>query len=340
MWFILIAVGVHLYFLPTTKLDYDFYEADYQMAFFNGEWPFFHTPGHVTAEPFYRFYSSVIRVLTSSSFQFYLSLNFLISIFLMKRSLFFITKNKYLFLLMALPVIIPTVFYYSPRSSISFVFVFLGLISLIYNRKLASLFFFLLGISTHSQYIPAVAYVLTVALIFKYYESNRVFILIIYNCLILLLLTQLASFIPFFSAALSFLPSAGVATSKLHYFSTSESGGFRVTSILSILVFPLMAYVVTKKYEQISEYYSIENKKIFEKIVFFVFSLTLLSMVVNISFINIPHLAGRLSRFSDYISFIFLIPFFFSVYIKETQIPIICVFFIILAPFLFPAIYS
>ena len=123
IFIILSTTSYILFLLPSTGMDYDYYKADYISAHYIPNFPFFRTTTILTAEPFYKWYTAFISVITNLSFEEFLSLNFI-----MLYGLLFNLFKKYfqvfpslLFMVFGLMAIVPTIFYFSPRSSISFV---------------------------------------------------------------------------------------------------------------------------------------------------------------------------------------------------------------------------
>lgn len=61
-------------------------------------------------------------------------------------------------------------------------------------------------------------------------------------------LREMDSLINVLVSLLSFLPSAEVVTGKMHYFEEGESAvGFRLTSVLSILIFPYLSWSLIRR---------------------------------------------------------------------------------------------
>ena len=145
-------------------------------------------------------------------------------------------------------------------------------------------------------------------------------------------------FIGFFETIIaslfSFLPSASIAVAKLHYISgeDSASGSFRMTSILSILIYPIILLFILKKID-------LQKSVINKSIIFGITGIVFFGTAVNLAFLNDAHVAGRLARFSDYFCMGFLIPYTLYINSQYFLIKFIALLMCILAPFLFSTLY-
>lgn len=343
---LVLAMSIVVYSLVSTGLDYDFYQLDYETGYFLGGWPFFYTQGNLTAEPFYKIYSGFIRAVTGAGFNSYLVINFLLCTALSYYfSPFKSGRSKevyYLFWLFMLPVITPTIFYFSPRSSISFFLVLSGFYMLIKMKRLLALFFFLSGISAHSQFVPIVVFLLLISFSLdnsgQVNNRNSYLYLLLYCVLLVLFLFLVPYIISSLSVVLSFLPSAEVAVNKLHYFNSAKSG-FRITSILSLLVFPILMIWLMRNQKKLSIKYQISLDKM-ERLVFYLAVCVAFGFSVNLVYFNVPHLSGRLGRFSDYLSMGLLLPMALLCQFSPRLVVIVGFLFVIVAPFVYPTIYS
>lgn len=325
-----------LFNLDSTGLDYDYYEKDYLTGYFQSDWPYFYTNGGLTAEPFYRIYSGFIRTVTQSSFQFFLVINFIVCVLLYFISLpFENVRVRFLPLLFAVPVIFPTIFYFSPRSSLSYFLVLLGGFMLIKGRKWAPFGIMFLGGMLHSQFLLFILF----SLLCVHMNPQRKYpLLFLYSVLLFVFLKVLPLIIGLVASFLSFLPSADVATNKTHYLESAKEG-FRITSILSIIVFPLLSYTLYKARDTIDIRFGIKSEMV-SKFMYFTVLSVLFGLVVNLAFINQPHLAGRLSRFSDYYSFMILLPLAIYAYFSFSVVKVCLMLFLLISPIIFPTIYS
>lgn len=342
----MIVVPVILIYLPSTDLDYDIYKQSYDSGFFSNEFPYFFEVSMLDSEPFYLWYTSFLSVTTGLEFSGFLALNFLICFLLLK---FFFKKMNvdfYLdFVMMFLPVIIPTIFYFSPRSSLSYFLVLIAFFFLVHHKLLITLIIILFAISTHSQFLLISGLLVISYLVFKWMLKKEMGIKPIYTYIIIssVLLTFILFFIEVFLGAilsvLSFLPSGDLAGNKTSYL-TGGREGFRFTAILSIFVYPILAYTFSKKtYEPgytCQLFNKIETEQFFALLFF---AVMMYGLSINVAYIDKPHVAGRLSRFSDYTGMGLLIPLVARTIWKNSSFNVILIVFILLAPFIFPAIY-
>lgn len=342
--FILLVVGVFIFLsiLPDTGFDYSKYEATFEGGYLIDSFPFFKTHSTIDAEPLYLWYNSLMSFLLYKNFQLFLSFNFLVCLFISKVAFKGLSStNFYLFWIFLLPVIIPTVFYYSPRSSISFFLILFAFMQLIKGSHVIGILAILAGISIHSQFL-----LISSLIIFTYFflhfkskfqlDTSKKYIILIAVFLVVLL-----TFINYFSsiliALLSFLPSAKLATAKLHYFETAREG-FRFTSVLSVIIYPLLAYRLLKNIDNL-------NISIFKnKSVDLVFAVMLFAVIcygasINIAYFNNPHLAGRLSRFSDYVGMGVLLPLSLLMIHKSRWLNPLLLLLVLLSPIFFSTLY-
>jgi len=343
---LLISIPLTIALLLSTGLDYDHYKFDYETGFSSFRFPFFYTKGGLTAEPFYKIYTGFIRVITDLDFAWFLAINFYVCFLLFwLYSPFKRIKNSYihsLFWLFFLPVIIPTVFYFSPRSSLSFFLTVSGLFLLVNERKLMALVLFTLAISTHSQFIPIVFFLLIVSVslnrFIKFKSRYAYLYLILYGFSLILFLKVAPFFLLFLSSVLSFLPSADIAINKLHYIHSADSG-FRVTSILSLAVFPCLIFTLYKYQSKMSAISGLKEEYVW-KFVFYLAVCVVFGFCTNLVYFDTPHLSGRLSRFSDYVSLGLLMPITLLCFFSLRVVIFIGLLFIIAAPFIYPTVYS
>ncbi|CAK8717254.1 hypothetical protein GKODMF_08845 [Candidatus Electrothrix gigas] len=335
---LVIGCSVFLYVLPPSiGGDYYTYQSAVENSYVSTEFPWFNTDSRFTSEPFYLFYSSFLGVLLFNSYQLFMIVNFiicyLISFFILRKCPY---KNIFFFFWIAsLPVIFPTIFYGSPRSSISLFLVLAGLFLLVDMKYLLSFCCFFLGISIHSQYFFISAVIILFYLLNKKTKvSNK---MILYTLLILLaiMLYKIELFLSLILFIFSFMPSGTVASSKMHYFEDARSG-MRFTAILSVFIFPFLIYSLRRVKERL--FFKEEKKDKMLKKLFIAIVLT--GGVLNIIFFNTPHLAGRLSRFSDYTSLILILPLFLLTksHSKTTALTVLFILNLI-SPLLYKTIY-
>lgn len=333
-----IGVFYFLNILPSTDLDYGYYQEAFDNAYITTSYPWFQTDAVITAEPFYLWYTSFWGVIAPFGFPFFLALNFLLCYFL-SRLVFKILPKKLLydFWIYLLPVITPTLFYFSPRSSISFITLFIFFIYMIKKKYFIAFPFLLFAISMHSQYLLMGGLVLLVSFTFYKIESHkkRVFYIILYSSLLFLGLKFINSGTELISSFLSFLPSTDIINSKLGYFENGREG-FRFSSIFSIIIYPFLAYKFFKKIINSEESIFLNDKNLEINFAFIFFAIIIFGAVINLAFFSAPHLAGRLSRFSDYLGMGLLFPLYFT-YSSRWQYGYLALFLIAL---LTPVIYS
>lgn len=330
--------------LPSTDSDYDAYKASYDSAVTSNDFPYFIEYSYLDAEPFYLFYTSFISVVTGFPFSIFLAFNFLVCILLSSLVFKYINWEYFhTYWLFLLPVVIPTIFYFSPRSSLSYIFILIGFIYLIKDNWKIALILFGFGISTHSQFLLIVFLIFISYWIIKRLSKTShklVYKYILFSSgFLIIFLLFVDVFMNAILSVISFLPSAELATGKVSYL-VNERSGFRATSLLSIVLYPFMAYKFSC-YTREADYEPILFKNI-QIEVFFAYLLlaaTMYGLAVNVAYFDNPHVAGRLSRFSDYTGMGLLIPIYFNSFVKKGSLKAVFIIFVLVAPFLFPTLY-
>lgn len=342
----LIVIPIILSGFISTGFDYDYYRLDYQSSYFSFKPPFFYTSSELTAEPLYKIYSSAVRVITGFGFPLFLGVNFILCM-LLYFSFSPLRKTNasslnYVVLLYSLPVILPTLFYFSPRSSISFFLVLSGLFLLYKNKHFLALIISFLGIMIHSQYIPFVCFLFVVFLCVRkdiHFKSADAYKkLAVLGVLFLVFLKFIPIFIGVIGNVLSFLPSADLAMSKLHYLDSAERG-IRVTSILSLVIYPVLCVSLYFNRVHLSNKFLLDEYKVW-CLIFFISLCTVYGFVINLVYFDTPHLSGRLGRFSDYFLFMFLLPISLVSRFSIKVVVFVLFLFVAMAPFLYPTVYS
>ncbi len=340
-WVYIVVFPVFLYFLPSTGYDYDYYERAYDLSYTVPEAPFIKTKGIITAEPFYILYQGLISVFTPFNFQGFLVVNFILCLLLIGRFFVKIAKiDKCLMLVYMAPVVAPTIFYFSPRSSISFSLMVFALSFLVERKLLMYVAFSFLGAMLHSQFLLSAAYFFAAYFVVVTF-FKRSYRMTVFSIFILAVITGMAvklapSMMGALSSVLSFLPSAEVAQSKLHYFNDGNSG-IRITSILSIVVYPFFALLLSKVR---GKYTYTRNKADNDIFCLMILSVAFLGCAVNVAYFGSPHLAGRLSRFSDYLGLIVIMPMFFMHYFNRYFSAAVGGGLVLLSPILYSAVYG
>jgi len=330
-----------LTFLPSTGRDYDYYKEAFDNAHVMESFPWFTTNAVLTSEPFYIWYSSIISVIFKFDFPYFLAFNFilclLLSYYIFKH---FIKTYFFYFWIMFLPVVFPTLFYFSPRSSLSFFLLFAGLVNIIHFRLIIASIFILAGTLMHSQYLLIAALLVVTFFLIRSSGNKRVIQKItIVSIFLFIFLFFIDYFLIAIKSVLFYLPSSKIAISKLHYFSDEDGTSFRITSVLSILVYPLIAYSLFKEIQSKPYPVLLRDKIIENNLISLLFALSCYGAIINLAFFTDPHLAGRLSRFTDYLGIGILIPTFLKRFIgKKTERMAILVL-IIITPILYKSLY-
>ncbi|SEB69671.1 EpsG family protein [Tenacibaculum sp. MAR_2009_124] len=336
--------------LPSTGLDYDVYKLSYESSFMGNEFPFFSTESKLVSEPLYLFYTSLVRCLTGLSFSQFLAFNFLICFYISYLAFKNISLNLFFyFWLLFLPIFFPTVFYFSPRSSLSFFMVMFGFLTTIKSKRkdnharnlIRGLIFMFIGMMIHSQFIPIVLYVCFISFFCIHLKSNfkvyRNKILIISISIFLILKFSL-SFLSYFESFLSLLPSSKLAVNKLHYLEDARKG-FRLSGLFSIFVYPIMSFIIMKYFFKQRSFIGDRDLNRFKTLTMFLFGIAMFGAAVNLAFIDTPHLAGRLVRFSDYFCFSVAIPLILKIRYNNKLDLVILIALFLLIPIVFPAVY-
>ena len=343
--FLLFGCFYLLTVLPSTDLDYDVYKKSYDNAVFVSHFPWFESVSRLNSEPFYVWYTSFFGVIFSFEFPVFLGINFLICItlsFLALKNILDI-NNYYYFWMFLLPVIFPTIFYFSPRSSISFFAILLGFMFLFKEKYMYALLIIFCGVNLHSQFLPITMMILITFITFQILQKkdkeSYIEITLFYGLLFFIFLKISSTLIVFLSDFLSFMPSSETVNSKLRYLTNSRSG-FRITSILSILIYPIISYHLLTLIKRDSSLFVLKEDKSKELIFgYMLFAITIYGAVINLAYINEPHLAGRLSRFSDYIGMCLLVPAYLISCEREHIANILIVLLCMISPFIYGTLY-
>lgn len=337
-----IIVGVFLILLPSTGFDYDHYQEAFDNAYLTLKFPWFRTSSIITAEPLYLWYNSFIGVILPFGFPFFLLFNFLVCYSISFS--FFDGKSNYLvyFWVALIPVVLPTVFYFSPRSSISFFLVLAGFFQFCKNQNIRGSIIIFLGCMIHSQYILISVFLIAIQLLQVYLSrfkaSFRRNVMITFGIFSFLSILNVNAYIGVIESALGQLPSASVAVSKLHYLENAR-GGMRATSVLSIVVFPSMLFILLHKYKR-KNVLLFSNKAFDHRFLYLISAVVMFGFLINIVFFNAPHLSGRLGRFSDYVGIAVVMPLSILMFgTKKMLLPVLFVF-ALLAPPLYPSLYN
>lgn len=297
--FALIVFGIFLLNATTTGNDYDLYKIGYENVTFFDEPPFIAT-NELDSEPIYLLYMALGRLVTDE-FNVFLTICFVVWIWLNKVAFSKLGVEKadlrYI-LLCALPVVIPVVAYWSPRSAISLPLVILTHYFLQKNRVATGVLFGVLAGLFHSQYIPFVLMLILTVVISRYLRWTVIKGAIVFSILVVGLLR-------FGGDAISFLFDVrdgsifSLAFGKLHYFvDPNKTGAIRYSGLLIILMD--IAYLLYfRRYAQRSINTNQKGSNLAGALQLLGIA-AVFSIVVNILFIHDAHVAGRVARFADY----------------------------------------
>jgi hypothetical protein len=340
-YFALIGFMISLILLPSTGADYDYYKSAYDSASLSSTFPYFNSLSELTAEPLYLWYSSVISVVTSLPFNYFLAVNFgiCIAIFgLIKKG--FIRSIESYFWIALLPVVLPTIFYASPRSSISFILCLSGVVLLAQKQAKLGFSLLFLGISFHSQYIPAASIAALASIVMSSKSQlSKIASLCIHLTITILAILLLASpqiFGSIASTVLAILPSGDVAVAKLHYLEgTGDS--LRMTSLLSIAVYPILFFQLNRISN--SKRVIFEDKELDANFLYLLGKLIFFGAIINLIYFDNPHIAGRLSRLSDYLGIGILIPAYLKARCSKQLVAAFLMLFALVSPILYRSLY-
>lgn len=348
--FLIMTLGVTYFLLtlPSTGMDYGAYKQAFDNSYISADYPWFKTRSRLTAEPFYLWYSSFFGVVLPFGFPSFLAINFLICLGITKL-LFnkFNPETILYFWLFFLPVILPTIFYFSPRSSLSFILVLWGFIGIIKKQYWWAALFLFGASMTHSQYLLSIFLIVGTYLCFYRVKFNYLVyknIIIAISIILFLLLRFMDKIGLIIANLLSFLPSVNIITAKMNYFESEDGGsnGFRLTAILSIIIYPILSYNLVKIISKTKEnfiFQSSEMRKSEITFVYLLFALMIYGAVINLAFIDEPHIAGRLSRFSDYVGMGIILPLYLRLVFTEATTDWVLIILCLLAPILFASLY-
>lgn len=344
--FFLMVFGVayFLLILPSTKLDYDAYKEVYDNAYIINDYPWVASKTTIYAEKFYIWYCALYGVFLPFGFPSFLALNFLLSVLI---SFLVLNKMKdgsikYFYWLFLMSTVVPTIFYFSPRSSISYVFIFIGFFFLTNRKVLYSIIFLLMGITMHSQYsLITLLFVISFIFFILFGKTRKdkfkiIFLISVPLFISLIFFNQIEGLM---KSVLSLLPNADFAHSKLGVMMKIKRTGIRLSGILSIFIYPYMINTLEIQNHRYGTQYFFEDKKLDTYFLYLLYAIVVYGAVINLAFINDPHMAGRLSRFSDYTGMGLIIPVFLGLYFKRNLIYVILFVFILITPIVFPGIY-
>lgn len=337
-----IVVFVDDGFIPP---DYENYLQVFENAFRVEGWPYYKTITFASVEELYVTFNGFVKFNIADDFVTFMMVNAALSLllyYLLVRKM--LVHHRAVSFVMLLPVIYPTGNYFLLRSSLPF---FLGLLALAYlaNKKWwPAVVLFVIGFNIHNQYI--LSFFLTVVAFFylkrgiareDFKTVNRVLLI---SAVILAVFLGFANvFQDLIAQAFSFLPNSNLTSTKINYLET-ERQSYRYTAVLSIGVFPYFCYKILKhklNYREWRVFYQDNNKDLM--FVYLLFALSLAGAAINIGFIDNSHVAGRLSRFSDYVLTLFILHTYFKLYTPRETYKLIILFIVLISPLIYPAVY-
>jgi hypothetical protein len=330
---VVIYYSIVIWVYQPSNPDYVHYEYLYREIVFDADMPFFFwDPTGFTGEPVWKLYNLLLKIITgSANYSIFLIFNFILTFYLIytfAKNIISVPQQRVFFILFMLPVAFPILFLASPRSSIS---LFLVANSIIYiaNGKYAKFALFaFLGFSIHSQYLPIVFSIAILKIVSYNRRSLRLGpVLISSNSLnniatITLIMIVVYSY-QLFLNYLSFLPSFDLISKKTHYLSGGDYT-LRVSGLAFIVFFAISVFYLR---DSISQRYKT-----------YIYLLVIFSITVNIVFLGNAHVAGRLSRLSEYILF----PYFLSIYTMMLPFAyrwLFCGVVVLAVPFLLPTLW-
>ena len=347
--FIFLGCIAALIFLPGNTHDYVYYQQANEAAYFTSAFPWFETSASITAEPLYLWYSSMAGVIFPFGFEFFLALNFVVCFLLLQRLSKSINPQAiYLFWIASMPVVFPTIFYFSPRSSLSFFVILLAVLLLSQSRSLinvkviTAVLLLIAGLSLHSQYILIAIFVCFFYIV-SFFLANKSlkvkkFYMILFALISVGLVFSIGSVINQIEVLFSNAGASNVAVSKLRLLRESQ-GGTRLTSILSIVIFPCLgAYLLSASSRNAKTIFfkARTHDKMFVTLICY---LTFVGLAVNLAFLDAPHVAGRLSRFTDYIGMLIIAPAALSLLIGRRLAIFFLLIFAAISPLIYPTLY-
>lgn len=285
---------------PTGE-DYVYYKAGYEAVSFKDEFPFVATE-ELDSEPMFLAYFLLGKLLTGE-FNVFLVLNFLTWMTLIRMTLLRNgVQNDYmrLILLCAIPVVIPVVVYWSPRSGLSLPLILLSYYLLQRKRLLYGALVGLVAALVHSQYIPFVGVLLVTFFAVNFFGGSvlRWASIVCVGVLSLLRFgVSVITMLPFMGEGSIF----SFAIAKLHYFEDyGQSPGIRVSGLIIMLIDLVYLFYIRSRFKSNnarSDAAGLGSNAGVEALldVAVVFSLT-----ANLLFIQDAHVAGRVARFADY----------------------------------------
>ena len=336
-----------LLLMPSTQVDYDSYMGSYNNAYFSNKFPWIQSGYGVDLDPLFSVYMAAFSLFTPLDYPGFLATNFLLCLIIFNYSCSILNipgRVRKLLILFTLSSVFITVFYWSPRSSISYYLMLLGVAFMSKGKHKQGVGLFAMTCLLHSQFILQAVIILIASFVLSKKNLTRRK----RNGLIALMIVSLSGLIfaiprilPFITNILSSFSLTQFAASKANIYLTSVSniGLPRITAILSIIVLPLVAYLFYRDQHSATISQdgpgSIEYKRLSSLLLIS----TISGMIINLAFLSDATVAGRLSRFSDYTGFVVLLPIFIYSRYGRRACAWCALFFCLIAPFIYRTQY-
>lgn len=326
---IAVTYPIFLVLLPPTKKDFRFYQAAYESVRLDpGSSDWVQGGGEVTAEPWWGLYTAIVKLVAGGDYRTFLVINFLLCFGLLAfclRELGIEPQTARLTIALMTPVAFPTIFFWSPRSSISLFIVLLGLCRYIKGRYTTSALLLFAAAMIHSQYIAVAIFCLIVLspLATTLLRTSRKTLVYSSSLVVVLLLAWIG---PSIIGHLSFLPSVAVVESKLGQLDGGGESVVRITALGSVLLVPL-AFTRLRQFLPGGR-----PGDLIEALMVF-------GVLINIVFATDAHVAGRLSRMSDYLLIPLAAAIAFQYHFQTGQRPVVVWPLALAVPLVYPGLY-
>lgn len=287
---IALTMPLWLYFLDPGNPDFAGYERSFRSVGFEISSSGLTSGGNeIDVEPLWLIYQALWKALGAHDYRVFLIVNFWICTLMIVAALRVLLEALELDLALALmvPISMPVMFLMSPRSSISFAATLLGLVALAQGERWRAAVLVLLGVGMHSQYLAAALFTIAALLLRgRRYSRPRVTVASMLAAIALFALLAAAEHL---LTIIPFVPNEAFLASGLEYFK-AQGSGFRVTGVVSIL---LGCWAVCRPRIFTSSSFEQRRGDLFQIWAIF-------GGIIGVVFIASPHIAGRLSRLSDY----------------------------------------